>query len=495
MTRFLFTIAMLAFLGTCTAQGHFKWTSEAKQAYQKLTQLRLREASTQIEQIKKEDPDNLIVYHLENYIDFFTLYILEDKTTFKNRKPNRDIRLEIIKAGDPESPYYLFAQADIRMQWALLKFKFNDYLGGFQDVNKAHNLLVKNTARYPDFLPNQKNLSILHSLVGTIPDQYMWGVKLLSGLEGTIAQGRREMEAILNHAQFDSFIFADEMKAIYAYFLLHLDNEPEAAWQYIQSAEFSPDQNPLHCFVMANIAMRSGHNDEAIELLRFQPHSRAMLPFDHLNFMLGLAKIHRLDPDADIYLKRFTEQFPGDTFKKEAYQKLAWHALLFEGEAGYFKYMEQCSKNGYIQTGSDKNAQKEAASGLSPQVGLVSARLLFDGGYYEEALQILDVIDGEEFPEERDQLEYYYRKGRIYHGLKNHSLAIWHYQQTIHRGEKAPFFYACNAALQTALIYEKLEKKNLAETFFQRCLTMYPDEYQNSLHQRAKAGLNRLRDQ
>ena len=494
MPRFLFTIVMFSFLGTCAAQGHFKWTSEAEQSYGKLIQLRLREASSQIEQIKKKDPENLIVYHLENYIDFFTLFILEDKTAYKKRKPNRDKRLEMIQKGDPQSPYYLFAQADIRMQWALLKFKFNDYLGGFQDVNKAHNLLVKNADRFPDFLPNQKNLSILHSLVGTIPDQYMWGVKLLSGLEGTIAQGRREMEEVLNHSQFNTFIFADEMKAIYAYFLLHLDNEPEAAWQYIQSAEFSPDQNPLHCFVMSNIAMRSGHNDEAIDLLTFQPNSRAMLPFDHLDFMLGLAKMHRLDPDANQYLKRFVEQFPGHTFKKEAYQKLAWHALLFEGEGGYYDYMEKCSKNGYIHTGSDKDAQKEAFSGLSPQADLVKARLLFDGAYFEEALQILDVIDGEEFPEERDRLEYYYRKGRIYHGLENYSLAIWHYQQTIHRGEKTSFFYACNAALQTAIIYEKVEKQHLAETFFRRCLAMYPDEYQNSLHQRAKAGLNRLRE-
>lgn len=495
MTRFLITLFLLVQSAVPgLAQSQFEWTPKALQAYDRIINLRLREAQTLIDQIRRETPSNLIVHHLENYIDFFTLYILEDKEAFRALKNNRDTRIEAIQRGDPHSPYYLFIQADIRMQWALLKFKFNDYFGGFQDVNKAHKLLVENAEQFPDFMPNLKNLSILHALVGTIPDNYQWGVRLLSSLEGTIGQGRREMETVLRYAENNEFIFHDEMKALYAYLLLHLANEPEAAWRYIQKAGFHPDQNPLHCFVMANIAMRAGHNDEAIDLLRFQPNSRAMLPLDHLNFMLGLAKIHRLDPDADQYLKRFIERFPGHTFIKEAYQKLAWHALLFEGEEGYHEYIELCKNNGALSTGSDKNAQKEAETGQTPQVDLVKARLLFDGGYYQEALRALEVIDGEQFAEERDQLEFYYRKGRVYHGLKNYSLAIWHYQQTIYRGERSPFFFACNAALQTALIYEELDNRSLAETFFRRCLALYPDEYQNSLHQRAKAGLGRLAD-
>lgn len=495
MNRFLFTLGLLPILlAPAFTQGHFKWTSEARQAYDKLTQLRLREAQALIDQIKKNDPKNLLAHHLENYVDFFTLYILEDESAYKERKANRDQRIDLIERGDARSPYLLYTQADIRLQWALLKFKFNDYLGGFQDVHKAHKLLVKNAEAFPDFMPNLKNLSILHALIGTVPDSYKWGVKLLSGLEGTVAQGRREMERVLAYSKKHDFIYAGEMKAIYAYLLLHLANDPDAAWQYIQSAGFEPQQNPLHCFVLANIAMRSGHNDEAIELLQFRPRSRAMLPFDHLDFMLGLAKLNRLDPDADQFLLQYLQQFPGQTFVKEACQKLAWHALLFDGEEGYQQYMERCRQRGVALAGSDKHAQREAEAGLIPQPDLIRARLLFDGAYFRDALKVLEAIDGEQFSEKRDQLEFYYRKGRAYHGLENYPLAIWHYQQTIYHGEESTYFYACNAALQTALIYEELGNEKMAETFFRRCLSMYPDEYRNSLHQRAKAGLNRLQD-
>lgn len=495
MIRFLITLGLLlTFASSALTQGHFEWSPTALQAYDKLIHLRLREGRTLIDRLRREEPENLIVHHLENYIDFFTLYILEDEASYRDRKANRDHRLEKIQAGDPRSPYRLFCQADIRMQWALLKFKFNDYLSGFHDVSKAHKLLVQNAERFPDFMPNLKNLSILHALIGTVPDSYKWGVKLLSGLEGTIAQGREEMERVLAYSERAPFVYVDEMQAIYAYFLLHLTNEPEAAWQFIQSAGFTPQQNPLHCFVMANIAMRAGHNNEAIDLLDRRPQSRAMLPFDHLEFMLGLAKLQRLDPDANEPLLRFTQRYEGRNFIKEAYQKLAWHALIFQGEDEYRRYMELCRTQGVALAGSDKNAQKEADSMLLPQPDLIKARLLFDGGYFDEAVAILEAVDGEQFAEPRDELEYYYRKGRVYHGLQRYPLAIWHYQQTIYRGEQSDYFYACNAALQAALIYEELENNRLARDFFLRCLSMSPDEYRNSLHQRAKAGLGRLRE-
>ena len=495
MNRLTYTFFfMLLFWASSYSQGRFEFTPEALTIYDKLTSFRLQEAATRIERFKQEDPDNLTVYHLENYIDFFTLYIKEDKEAYRESKNNKDVRIDKIQSGDQNSPYYLYLEADIRFQWALLKFKFNDYLGGFREISKAHKLLLKNQEKFPDFIANKKNLSILHALVGTVPDSYKWGLKLLSGLEGTIAQGRREIEEVLAYSKDHEFVFEPEAKALYAYLLLHLENEETEAWEFIQNAGFMPHKNPLHCFIMANIAMRAGENDEAIDLLSYRPASRAFLSFEYLDFMLGIAKMRRLDADADLHLLSYVNHFEGDNFIKEAYQKLAWFGLIFEGEAAYFQHMEACQKKGTTDAGRDKDAAREARAGVVPNVDLIKARLLFDGGYFQRALDVLDSLDGEQFLEKRNQLEYYYRKGRIHHGLKQFPLAIWHYQQTIYFGEGDPAFYACNAALQTGLIYEELGNQNQARAFFRRCLDMTPDEYRNSLHLRAKAGLNRLKN-
>lgn len=481
------------FLGfTSRADKYFEFTPNARDAYEKATSLRFREARSILSQIKLREPDNLIVYHIENYIDFFTIYINEDEEEFRKLKKNKAMRLDKIKKGDPNSPYYLFIQADIRLQWALARLKFEEYFIAFQEVSKAFKLLRKNQKKFPGFMPNKKDLGILHAMVGTIPANYKWGVKLLSGLKGTIRQGKQELEEVLNYAEQNEFIFDTETKVLYSFLLLHLDNQSEKAWELIQTAGLRPQSNPIHCFIMANIAMRTQKNDLAIELLEQRPEGKMFLPFPYLDFMLGLSKLRRLDKDADGPLLQYVQQFPGKNFIKESYQKLAWFELINDEQEGYQKYMRTCLDKGSTITGGDKNAFKEANADYIPDKSLVMARLLFDGGYYSKARKLLSSKSVNRFGDQRSRLEYNYRLGRILHGLKEYPNAIKHYQTTIDKGRNESYFFACNSALQAGLIYEALGNKVKAREYFKLCLKIKPGEYKTGLHQKAKAGLGRL---
>ncbi len=481
-------------LASSLSAKYFNYTPSAREAYEKVLSLRFEEAQVMIDQIRQRDPGNLVVYHIENYIDFFRIYIGESEAEFSRLKSNRDRRLAQVAGGDPASPYYLYVQADIRLQWALARLKFGEYFNAFTEVSKAYKLLQDNQKKFPGFMPNYKDLGILHAMVGTIPDGYKWGVKLLSGLDGTIEQGRKELELVLNYAEYHDFIFESEAEALYAFLLLHLDNQEDAAWQATYNAGWKPRSNMLHCFVQANIAMRTGRNDEAIQLLEQRPRGDAYLAFPYLDFMLGIAKLRRLDDDGHIYLQRYAQQFSGRNFIKEAYQKLAWHQLLQNNKTGYRRYMEACSRRGFLVVGSDVSAQREAEAGLVPPFDLIKARLLFDGAYYEKAYRVLSPRSEEDFPNKRFRLEYLYRMGRIFHGMKQYPQALHYYQLTIERGQSSPYFFACNAALQAGLIYEELGMSDRAADFFRRCLSMSPEEYKTGLHQKATTGLSRLRE-
>lgn len=479
----------------CRGWAHyFEFTPPARQAYELATSLRFDEANAVLSRIHLRDPDNLIVYHIANYIDFFKLYINEDEAVYDQLKNNRDRRLAKIETqGDPNDPYYLYAQANIRLQWALVRLKFGHYLGAFTDVNKAHKLLEENRERFPDFMPNYKDLGILHAMVGTIPDNYLWGVKLLSGLEGTIAQGKAEIERVRQYAKRRDFIFGAETDILYAFLLLHLSKEEDKAWEVVRQTNLQPEDNPLHGFVMANIAMRTGRNDRAIQLLEACPRGDRYLAFPYLDFMLGLARLRKLDAGADQPLKRFLESYDGANFVKEAYQKLAWHQLLRGRTEGYQKYMKLCREKGAADTGGDASALKEAEDGRHPPVELIRARLLFDGGYYQQAYNRLRPLTPTDFPHARGKLEYVYRMGRILHGLQRYEEAIDYYKRTIALGREASFFFACNAALQMALIEEQKGNYPEAKAYFQLCLKIKPEEYQTGLHQQAKSGLDRLK--
>lgn len=471
----------------------FDYSEPAPAVYRLALSLKIEEAERLLLRMQNRNPDNLAVQHLYNYVDFARLFTSEDPAAYARLKKNEEARIRNIQTGNPGSPYYLYVQADIRLQWALLKFRFNEPVSAFLDMGKAYRLLRRNQELFPSFLPNQKNLAILHALAGTIPDTYRWGARVLGGLSGTVNQGRAEFEQVLHKARKQAFFFKEETVLIYAYVLLRLCNEGEKAWDLLSDLPLNPQNNLLHCFVQADIAMQTGRNDAALETLEKRPAGPGFLPFPQLDYMLGAARLRKLDPRASNAFLTFLAQHKGPNGIKDTYQKLAWHAwALRNDQAAYRQYMLRAIKEGQAVAGADKNALEEAETQQMPLKALLKARLLFDGGYYQEALQAVQAAEPHTFAQ---RLEYHYRSGRILHALKNYPKALANYQKTIALGRNDASYLACNAALQSGLIYELLGKTPEAERFFQICLSMNPEDYRSGLHQAAKAGLSRLKDQ
>ena len=492
-------ILLLLLLSSCTlvapsyAIGYFDFSDQARHAYHLATELRLLEAKEEVARLKVKEPNNLIALHIENYIDFFTIFINEDYKEFQKLEAAKEHRLAQIKKGDKSSPYYLFSQAEIKLQWALVRLKFEEYFTALFEIKSAYKLLEKNQRLFPDFVANKKSLAIMHAMIGTVPDSYRWGIKLLSGMDGTIAQGQGELEEVIAYSQLHDFIFEQEAVVLYAFLMLHLNNKDGDAWQIIQNSNIDHRQSPLAAFALANLAMRTGKNDLAISILQQKPHGKQYHPFLYLDYMLGVAKLRKLDIDAEMPLLLFAQHFKGQNYIKEAYQKLAWLQLIQGNPEGYHRYMLDCLRYGHAFVESDKNALKEAKENLLPEGSLLKARLLFDGGYYQEAYDLLSQKSASDFNHKKHQIEWQYRMGRICHQLALHNEAIRFYLDTIQKGRQLSYYFACNAALQLGKLYESIEDFEKAKYYFKECLNIYPHEYRNGLHQQAKSGLNRLK--
>ena len=471
---------------------YFAYTVRARDAYSSVLRLRLDEASGRLDRLKLVEPDNMIVYHIEDYVDFFRLFITEDKALFKRLEANKKRRLRHIRSGDPNSPYYLYAQAEINLHWALLRIKAGQYLSAFNEVSEAYRLLKENERKFPGFMGNKKSLGILHAVVGAVPDKYRWGVKLIGNMDGSIRQGRREIEEVLAYAQIHrDFIFKEETEILYAFMLLYLTNQKDQAWQVISGSTLDPADNPLACFVQANIALHAGRSAEAERILNLAPHGDGFFELPYLYFMKGLTKLYRLDARAEADFKTFLRLQHGQSYVKEAYQKLAWNALVHGDLAGYHTYMARCKTEGTRDQEGDDAAYKDAISGQTPDIRLLQARMLFDGGYYKRAHGLLAQFKQSDFPQEY-QLEFLYRSARLSQKLGHDTEAILRYLDVLHFQDKTGSYYPCNAALQIGLIYEKNGNKAQARRFFKRVLKMNPRQYKTSLHAKAKAGLNRL---
>jgi tetratricopeptide (TPR) repeat protein len=491
---FSFLCAILFLNNTLLASGKFEFSTLARSAYDKTMALKLDEADYYLSQLKQKEPDNLMADFIENYKECLIIFVNEEEADYNRYKIKEAKRIAAFKAGDKNSPYYLYCQAQTRLLWAMNKAKFGSWLGAFNETTEAFSLLESNQKKFPNFLPNKMSLGVLHGVVGSIPDDYKGGLKFFTGMNGTVEQGQREIEEVIQFAKNNDFQFEQEALVLYAFLMLHLNNQTDNAWAIMNNAKLKPRENILSCFALANVATRTGHNDKAIEILQNRPTGQGFLQVHYLDYMLAMAKLYRGDGDADVYIKLFLQNFKGRNYIKEGYQRLAWHELLKGNYNGYKSWIENCKTKGYTDIGNDKNALKEAKQGLVPEPTLLRARLYFDGGYFQKAADFMQNKNEANFPNTVHKLEYYYRMGRIYHSMKKTNEAIAFYDKTIQVGKSTKYYFACNAALQLGMIYEDYKQYAKAREFYNFCLQLSPDDYADAFHAKAKARLSRIKN-
>ena len=468
-------------------ERYYEFTPPAKAIYEDIFNLELDAAQTGINKFRSAYPTNLAAEHLESYLDFFRLYLSGNERLDTELEARFDRRHERLEQGDESSPYYNYVLAENYLHRSLIDLRFERHLAAFRDLNRANKLLRDNAKQFPDFLLNYKDLGLLHAAVGSIPPSYKWGVELFSSLSGTIAEGQAEMRQALLDKQSPFYL---ETAVLAAFLELHLADNPAKAYRMINELNLRPKESGLDCFVKANLAMHHGRNDEAMRILEAQPRGGTAADFPYLDFMLGLAKIRSLDPLARIHFQSFNLRYSGRHFKEEAQQKIAWSYLLQNNPTAYRKAM--LAIEGGSKAGGDQNATREAAAERPPHLGLLRARLLFDGNYCTRALAQLNAIEQLQLSED-EQLEFTYRTGRVHEGLKDYESALSFYHRTVHAGRDNPAYFACKSALQAGLVEEKRGNKARAAEHFETCLSISPAEYRTGLHLLANAGLNRVR--
>ncbi len=478
--------------------SQFDYTDDCKEAYSLIIDLRFDSAQKYIEKVKNDDSENLLPLVLENYIDFLSVVLSEDEKLFEELRTQKKIRVDKWEDGPENSPYYRMGIAQMNMQWAFVRVLFGEYFMAAFEINQAYHLLEENKELYPDFLPNALGLGILHAMIGLVPNQYQWAVNFL-GLYGSIDQGLGELETLLNSDDPDFQHFKAEALFLYTFLKLNLQTEEERyaelKVQYQKSEmDLVSQRSPLLHFSRAVLLMKED-NDAVIPFLENRPIARDAATFYYPEFMLGQAKLFKLDKDAQQLFDNYLVHYQGNNFKRSAAQKKAWSVFVQGDTLGYKKSMKAILSFPSTQIDGDDAALKEAkksSNGYLPNVYLLKSRILFDGGYLREALQVFEEIDLSKFNKD-EKIELSYRKARIYHHLDSLDQALVFYQLALSEGKEHGSYFAANSCLKMGEIYEQENKNNQAEMYFEKCLELDFDEYRRSIRAKAKAGLQRVK--
>lgn len=468
------------------------WTAEAKTAYSFIQELRIDESMNIIRLQSITHPDNLIWPYLEDFALFLQIFLQEDLREIPDFLESSSLRMDRISVIPETNPMSLMCQAQIRLHQCALRMEQSQFVSAAADLNQAFRLLKKNQRLYPDDYANLRLYAIIKVAFGAVPDQYRWLVSMVTSLSGTIDEGMKELHLILAKSKPADNIFLPETILLTGLAEARLNNKPEYGLQLIYKYFGKVPSTRLIQYTMANVNIAAGNNDAAIKILTLNVGTPTAVRIPFMDFMLGRCKLSRGDDDADVYFKNFILFNKGKHYIKEAYQKLAWYALLKGDVTGYYANMQQIRLKGSSTTDQDQQALKEAELNSKPHPVLLKCRLLFDGGYYDQAMTLLNDGLYKSLTFQAHRLEFLYRKGRVLQAKKSNVEALHYYSLTIKFGEEEHFYYACSAALECGVIHETLGSDWAAARFYNMCLEMSPETYSTSLHQKARTGLSRI---
>ncbi len=489
--RIYFLLCFVIIFQTSAFSAVVDYNSNCKRAYKEVFALRFKEAAKILQAEKLLNPNNVAPIIIENISDCLNLFVSENRNDFDKYKERFDERLEILEKIDPSSPYSLYCKAGLYFQWAVVRIKFGEYYTAALHFRKAYRMFEENSEKFPNFLPNNTYLGLMHAAVGAVPEQYKW-LANLAGFKGSLKQGIAELERVSQLKENSEFFYQrDEALMVLAFVYQNLQkNQGEA--KRIASKLFQTNPSPITGFLYSNILIHAYENDLAIETMDAIPKGKDQSSIAYLDYLKGVSKLNRLDTDANIYLEKFIRDFKGVHYLKAAYQKLGWYYFVNGDTLKYQSIQRELKTKGNDLVDEDKQAMVEAIAGDLPNLVLLKSRLLFDGGYFQEAFAQFSKTTIQDFPSFKNQLEVTYRIARINHQMKNYPKAIEHYQETLKNGYSHSFYFAANSALQLGLIYEDIGDKSKSEFYFKKCLAMRSHEYQNSIDQKAKTGLERL---
>lgn len=489
-------IAFICLFLVCSdgfTQKVFDFNPVCQQAYAEIMKLRLEPGRQLIKQARQQNPNNLIPELLEGYTDFFELFFNEDPAQWSARKEAFERRIDAFDDGDPNSPFYRYCKGIAYMQRAAVRIKFGERFSAGMDFRKANSLIKDNRAKHPKFQPNNMVYGPLKVIIGTVPSGYKW-ITSLFGMTGSVSEGMQMMRSFLNSNDQYAKLFANEAIFYYCYLMYYVENKPEEVFKFINSRKLDTVNNHLFTYMTANLAINNKKTDLAEAIVENRNKSEDYMQTPVWDLEMGYIKLHQLQLDAAImHMEKFTRDFKGNFYVKDILLKIGWAYYLKGNNDEAEKYRKLCISKGNVDADADKKAYKDAKSGHWPHPTLLKARLLNDGGYNKEALSLLAGKNATDFPNPAESLEFVYRAARIYDDMARDDEALKFYQKTIDVGKTRTEYYAARAALQMGYIYEKRGQKSQAIAAFQQCLDMKDHEYKDSLDQRAKSGIARLK--
>ena len=479
------TTCLFLYLTICSAQQK-EWLGEESlyESYSLALNLRIKEAREQLKEAKT--PEQIYVASLTDAIE---LLMTEDKRKFDQFENSFIQRLELLEEILHPAAESLFTMAELRLYWAFIYLKFGHEFDAAWNFRQAYLTVQECKIKYPAFLPIKKTSGLLEIILGSIPEKYHWLMSLLN-MDGSVETGLNELEQVRSQST------SQYVETTLLYYLFHAYILPRTsiAMQGFDELLRTETNNRLVLFLGGSVAIKNSESEKALGYFQKVNENNNGIIVPYASHQLGEVYLHKGAYELSIEsYQTFLATYEGRTYVKDAYYKIGICYWLMNNKTEAGKYFEKAKEEGKESAEADKYAARSLAENLYPNIKLLKIRYATDGGYYDEAKNIISSVGDEDLITSKEKIEFTYRKARLFHKSGSLNEARVNYLETIRKQGEENWYFAPNACLQLGYLLVDQRQPKEARKYFEKALSYKKHEYKNSIDSKAKSAFAQLK--
>ena len=488
MLRFVFVFLIFLSLGQ-KAVASYEVNENCKDAWMLLMDLKIEEAKALLREETRINPENYFAYYLDQTCDAYKMIIDSDEDDYEAFIDNFDKKREIMDGNDVDSPYYLACYSEMEIQLGMFKIIHGAQYSGVRKMYAGYRKVYRNLDKFPHFKPSLKLDGFFNVAMSTMPPFVKWVVSFF-GISTDIDYGFKLLND--NYQSQKNIKGINAESALFIILVAKINKTPEMVYDFTKSLDSNISRTFIHRYFKANIAYRIGKNEEALKTLQQIHPSKSSSAQIAYNYLMGKIRLQKLDDSAAYYLSEYIRHLKKKEYVKEINYKLALYYLINNKPSKYLEYCEIVRENGSDMNERDREALYDASLDYLPDVNLVKARLLFEGGYLDRfkfAIKDYEANTSDLLPYD---LEYRFLKARYDALLSNKNDAKAGFKKVIELGDDEDYYFASEAALRLGNIYLQEGNVSLAKAYYEKSLKLYKSNYYEYIEDKATKALRNL---
>ncbi|RMG16695.1 MAG: DUF3808 domain-containing protein, partial [Bacteroidetes bacterium] len=456
--------------------------------------LRLGQAGQSIDQLS----DPALRHFYSAHIPIYKFMATQSPVYLHELQENWGLTIDAIEDLPDENKLKNVMLAELYYKRAALEFLDGNYFTALRFLQSSRSSIRRNEKKFPGNENHLKVLGIFNVALGAVPRKYQWLTNIL-GFSGDMDLGMDQ----LRRAAKTGHILPLEADLFAYYVEKNMLDQPHKAIDRLTQLKKRYPTNLIVDLCLAAGYMSIKENEAALQLLRARNQYRldqAVFFSPLWDYQLGKAFYFKEDYfRAQIYFEQFLKQKGSKLFRTDATFRLGMSLTLngsYQEGLRFFRLLASDKSSGFDDDAYAENmARRFARHEPSAHVkALFRARNLFDGGYYQQALAILDGLASQAL-NVADRTELAYRYARIYHSQGALQRARQQYLLCIAQPQSEQLWLQVYAHYFLGEIAREAGDFSTARSYYKSALEFDDYFYQDGLENRCKIALSALKRQ